>query len=131
MQTRRWAAFALSALVVAACGSSSTSKPAATTAGGGSTGGGCTVGVSWNNFQEQRWAKWDEPAIKAAIEAGGGTYISNDAKSSAETQATNMENLISQGAKVLIVLAQDGTADQAGRGQRDRQPACRSSPTTV
>ena len=68
------------------------------------------VGVSWNNYQEERWAKFDEPAIKAAVEAGGGTYISNDAKSSAETQASNVENLISQGANVLIVLAQDGTA---------------------
>jgi D-xylose transport system substrate-binding protein len=72
--------------------------------------GGCTVGVSWNNYQEERWAKWDEPAIKAAIAAGGGTYVSNDAKSSAETQASNVENLISQGANVLIILAQDGTA---------------------
>jgi D-xylose transport system substrate-binding protein len=66
--------------------------------------------VSWNNYQEERWAKWDEPALKAAIEAGGGSYVSNDAKSSAETQASNMENLISQGANVLVVLAQDGTA---------------------
>jgi D-xylose transport system substrate-binding protein len=48
--------------------------------------------------------------MQAAIEAGGGTYISNDAKSSAETQATNIENLMSQGANVLVVLAQDGTA---------------------
>ncbi|MDQ6671061.1 MAG: substrate-binding domain-containing protein, partial [Chloroflexota bacterium] len=71
---------------------------------------GCTVGVSWNNFQEERWAKWDEPAIKAALTAGGATYISNDAKSSAETQASNVENLIAQGANVLIILAQDGTA---------------------
>ena len=72
--------------------------------------GNCTVGVSWNNYQEERWAKWDEPAIKAALEAGGAKYISNDAKSSAETQASNVENLISQGANVVIVLAQDGTA---------------------
>src|SRR5690348_6293498 len=70
----------------------------------------CVVGVSWNNFQEERWAKWDEPAIKAALDAAGATYISNDAKSSAETQASNVENLISQGANVLIILAQDGTA---------------------
>src|SRR5262249_31822353 len=83
---------------------------AATSKAGGGGAAGCTVGVSWNNYQEERWAKWDEPAIKAAIEAGGGKYISNDAKSSAETQASNVENLISQGAKVLIVLAQDGTA---------------------
>ncbi len=45
-----------------------------------------------------------------AIAAGGGKYVSNDAKSSAETQASNVDNLISQGAKVLIILAQDGTA---------------------
>jgi D-xylose transport system substrate-binding protein len=70
----------------------------------------CNVGFSWNNYQEERWAKWDEPAVKAAIAAGGGTYTSNDAKSSAATQATNVENLISQGAKVLIILVQDADA---------------------
>jgi D-xylose transport system substrate-binding protein len=102
------------ALVAAGCGDDDDDTAAPTAAGGATTaaaaGGGCVVGVSWNNYQEERWAKWDEPAIKAAISAAGGTYISNDAKSSAETQATNVENLISQGAKVLIILAQDGTA---------------------
>jgi D-xylose transport system substrate-binding protein len=100
-------------LVLAACGSdddsssSDTEAPSGTDASGG---GDCVVGMSWNNYQEERWAKQDEPAMKAAIEAGGGTYVSNDAKSSAETQASNVENLISQGANVVIVLAQDGTA---------------------
>ncbi len=70
----------------------------------------CTVGISWNNFQEERWGKWDDPAIQAALAAGGATAIENDAKSSAETQASNVENLITQGANVLIILAQDGTA---------------------
>jgi len=106
------------ALVLAACGDDSGDNATATTAGGGGAGtsaaagagGDCVVGVSWNNYQEERWAKFDEPAIKEAVEAGGGSYISNDAKSSAETQASNVENLISQGANVLIVLAQDGTA---------------------
>jgi len=91
-------------IVIAACGGTTPSG------GGASAAAGCTVGVSWNNYQEERWAKWDEPAIKAAISAGGGKYISNDAKSSAETQASNVDNLISQGAKVVIILAQDGTA---------------------
>jgi D-xylose transport system substrate-binding protein len=84
------------------------SSPAAAAPAAKATG--CTVGVSWNNYQEERWAKWDEPAIKQSLQAAGATYISNDAKSSAETQASNVENLISQGAKVLIILAQDGTA---------------------
>jgi D-xylose transport system substrate-binding protein len=68
------------------------------------------VGVSWNNYNEERWAKFDEPAIKAALEAGGATYISADAGSSAEQQLADVENLISQGADALIILAQDGTA---------------------
>ena len=33
------------------------------------------IGVSWSNFQEERW-KTDEAAIKAALEAAGATYIS-------------------------------------------------------
>jgi D-xylose transport system substrate-binding protein len=131
MKIRRSVALIASAcLVFVACGdddddaggtaattAEGTTAPAGTTADGttapagtGGAGGDCVVGVSWNNYQEERWAKWDEPALKEAIEAGGGTYISNDAKSSAETQASNLENLMSQGANVLIVLAQDGTA---------------------
>jgi D-xylose transport system substrate-binding protein len=48
--------------------------------------------------------------MQGAIEAGGGSYISTDAQSSAETQASDVENLIAQGANVLVILAQDGTA---------------------
>jgi D-xylose transport system substrate-binding protein len=102
---RRVAALAATAAIITgACSTGGTAAPS----GGG--GAGCTIGFSWNNYTEERWAKWDEPAIKAAIAAGGGTYISNDAKSSEATQATNVENLISQGAKVLVILAQNGTA---------------------
>ena len=114
MNIRRLAALAgITAVFVGACSSSgggTASAGAASGAAGGGSAAGCTIGVSWNNYQEERWAKWDEPAIKTAIEAAGGKYISNDAKSSAETQASNIENLITQGAKVLIVLAQDGDA---------------------
>ena len=68
------------------------------------------VGVSWNNFQEPRWANFDEPAIKEALAAAGATYVSTDAGSSAEQQLADVEQLISQGADALIILAQDGTA---------------------
>jgi D-xylose transport system substrate-binding protein len=108
--TRKFAAAgAVLAMLLSAC--SSTSSPSASSGGGGGgSAAGCTIGMSWNNYQEERWAKWDEPAIKSTIEAAGGKYIANDAKSSAETQATNVENLISQGAKVLLILAQDDKA---------------------
>lgn len=67
------------------------------------------VGVSWSNFQEERW-KTDEAAIKAALEASGDKYISADAQSSAAKQLTDVESLIAQGANALIVLAQDSDA---------------------
>src|SRR6202044_1948303 len=70
---------------------------------------GKVVGVSWANFQEERW-KTDEAAMKAAIAAAGDKYISADAQSSAQKQLTDIESLIAQGANALIVLAQDSSA---------------------
>ena len=67
------------------------------------------VGVSWSNFQEERW-KTDEAAIKQALEAAGASYISTDAQSSSSKQLSDVESLISQGADALIILAQDSEA---------------------
>jgi D-xylose transport system substrate-binding protein len=68
-----------------------------------------TVGVSWSNFQEERW-KTDEAAIKAALDKAGAKYISADAQASPAKQLTDVESLISKGANVLIVLAMDNEA---------------------
>jgi len=70
---------------------------------------GLTIGVSWSNFQEERW-KTDEAAMKAAIEAEGNTYISADAQNSAAKQMTDVEALIAQGADALIILSVDKDA---------------------
>lgn len=68
-----------------------------------------TVGVSWSNFQEERW-KTDEAAMKAALEAGGASYISADAQSSSAKQLADIESLMAQGVDALIILAQDAEA---------------------
>jgi D-xylose transport system substrate-binding protein len=70
---------------------------------------GKVIGVSWSNFQEERY-KIDEAAMKSAIAAAGDRYISADAQSSAQKQLTDIESLIAQNANVLIVLAQDSSA---------------------
>src|SRR3977135_3143685 len=67
------------------------------------------VGVSWSNFQEERW-KRDEAAMKAAIEKAGGKYISADAQGSNEKQAANIEDLVTRGAKGLAGVAWDADA---------------------
>jgi D-xylose transport system substrate-binding protein len=68
-----------------------------------------TVGVSWSNFQEERW-RTDEAAIVAALDAAGAGYVSADAQSSSAKQLSDIESLIAQGVDALIVLAQDAQA---------------------
>ena len=67
------------------------------------------VGVSWSNFQEERW-KTDEAAMKGQLEAMGAKYISADAAASPEKQIADIESLIARGANALIVLAMDADA---------------------
>jgi D-xylose transport system substrate-binding protein len=67
------------------------------------------VGVSWSNFQEERW-KTDEAAIKAGLAETGAKYISADAQASPTKQLADVESLISKGANVLIILAMDSEA---------------------
>lgn len=68
-----------------------------------------TVGVSWSNFQEERW-KTDEAAIKGALDAAGAAYVSADAQSSSAKQLSDIETLIAQGVDALIILAQDAAS---------------------
>jgi D-xylose transport system substrate-binding protein len=96
---------AASAIVMMACTSNATPAPS-----GGGGGGACTVGVSWNNYDQERWKKADEPAIKKAIADGGGTYTSTDARDSSEQQLKDVDTLINKGVKVIIMLAKDATA---------------------
>ena len=67
------------------------------------------VGVSWSNFQEERW-KTDEKAIKDQLAKLGGTYVSADAGGSPEKQLADIDGLIAKGAKALIILAMDKDA---------------------
>ena len=69
--------------------------------------GDCTVAVSWREFQEERWALRDKPAIVSVVEAAGCDYIEADAGNSPEKQFSDIENLINQGANVILVLAAD------------------------
>jgi D-xylose transport system substrate-binding protein len=129
MKRRLWALVAVIALLIAACGgdegtedtTATTASGAATTAAGEATttaaegaattaaaaDEGFVVGISWNNFNEPRWAKADQPKIIAAVEAAGGTVVERNANDSAEQQLTDVSSLIGEGVDVLIILAKD------------------------
>src|SRR4026209_234594 len=102
MMIRRLAARAAGAIFV--LGTCSNAPAGSGAAGSGAAGTGCTVGVSWNNYSQERWKKADEPAMQKVIAAKGGTYIRADANDKAEQQTTDIANLINQGAQGLIVV---------------------------
>jgi len=105
MGIRRLAALLGTAAVVLAGCSGGSPSPS-----GGTGASDCVVAVSWNNFQQPRWAAADKPNIQKVVEDAGGTFIDADANLSNEQQITDVNTLISKGAKVLILLAQDTSA---------------------
>jgi D-xylose transport system substrate-binding protein len=68
-----------------------------------------TVGVSWANFQEERWTG-DKAVLEATLSAAGINMIDADAQSSVEKQNADIENLITRGIDYLIVVAADTEA---------------------
>ncbi|MEM0907977.1 MAG: substrate-binding domain-containing protein, partial [Pseudomonadota bacterium] len=80
-------------------------------AGPASAADDITVGVSWFKFADERWVI-DEAGIKSVLDEAGATYISADANFSPEKSVADVENLITRGADVLIIMS--GVADAIG-----------------
>ena len=67
------------------------------------------VGMSWANYQEERW-KIDEEGLKQRLGELGATLFTSDAQSSNERQAADIEGLIGRGINVLLIVAWDSEA---------------------
>jgi D-xylose transport system substrate-binding protein len=80
----------------------------------------CLVGEAWNNYAEERWGLWDQPAIEKPIVAAGDDYDWVDAKSNPDTQATQIDEFVAKGAKVIVVMPQDVSAPSATQAAIDR-----------
>jgi D-xylose transport system substrate-binding protein len=110
------------AIVAAACGGGASTAPSAEPSAGGSAAAsaapsaaasaddGLVVGVSWNNYDQPRWACCDAVGIREVVEAANGRVIETVAANSNEIQLSNIDGLIAQGMDVLILLAKDPAA---------------------
>src|SRR3954452_7377511 len=108
---RTFAVLAALTLALSACGGNGGSAAPGGGSGGGGGGTACKVGISWNNFQQPRWAATDKPAMFKAIQDGGGTVVVDpDANLDSQRQLSDVDTLINKGAQVLVLLAQDGKA---------------------
>jgi D-xylose transport system substrate-binding protein len=109
MHRARAAVFVAAAtFILSACTGGTT--PSASGGGASASASKCVVGVSWNNFQQPRWAATDKPKMKDTIEKGGGQFIDADANLDNQRQLSDVDSLIQRGAKVLVLLAQDNKA---------------------
>jgi D-xylose transport system substrate-binding protein len=110
MRRARAAVLVAAATIILSACSGGASPSASGGASASASGGKCVVGVSWNNFQQPRWGATDKPNLKKTIEDGGGTFIDADANLDNQRQLSDVDSLISRGAKVLVLLAQDQKA---------------------
>ena len=77
----------------------------------------------------ERWIA-DGDNIKKQLEAAGYKVDLQYAEDDIPTQVTQVENMITKGAKVLIIASIDGTALTDVAADRPRTATSRSSPTT-
>ncbi len=70
---------------------------------------GVKVGMSWANYQEERW-KIDEAGLKAGLDALGAELFTADAQSSNERQAADIDGLLARDIDVLLIVAWDSEA---------------------
>jgi len=98
------------ATTLAACGSSTkTADKAGGTGASSGAAAGALVGVTMPTRQSERWIH-DGDNVKAGLEKLGYKVDLEYANNDIPTQANQLENQISMGAKVLIVASIDGTA---------------------
>jgi D-xylose transport system substrate-binding protein len=77
--------------------------------GGGGTGGKTKVGLSFSDFATERW-KNEDALMRKLLEEKGYEVISQEANHDVKLQNDQIDNMVSQGVKGLIVIAEDGAA---------------------
>jgi putative multiple sugar transport system substrate-binding protein len=82
--------------------------PAASTGGGTTTTKGGLIGVAMPNKTSARWIA-DGNNVKTQLEAAGFTVDLEYAQDDIPTQVSQVENMVTKGARALIIAAIDGT----------------------
>ncbi len=67
------------------------------------------VGLSFSDFETPRWSQ-ENDIMTAALEAKGYAVVSQQASHDPVTQNNQIANMVTQGAKAIIIVAQDAAA---------------------
>jgi putative multiple sugar transport system substrate-binding protein len=97
------AAIAAGALMLSACAGGTAGD-----SGSGDGGDGGLIGVAMPTKSSERWIQ-DGDAVKAELESQGFSVDLQYAEDDIPTQVSQIENMITKGAKALIIASIDGT----------------------
>src|SRR5690349_24857535 len=101
---------ALVAMILSACGGPAATQASSDTTGG-STGGGekVKIGLSFSDFATERWKREADQMTKL-LQAKGYDVVVQEANHDVKLQNDQIDNMVAQGVKGLIVVAEDGDA---------------------
>jgi D-xylose transport system substrate-binding protein len=91
----------------AAAPAAATAAPAAPAAAAPAAGGKIKVGLSFSDFATERW-KTEDDLMTKALQAKGYDAVTAEANHDTKLQNDQIDNFVSQGAKGIIVIAEDG-----------------------
>jgi D-xylose transport system substrate-binding protein len=77
--------------------------------GAGAGGGKTKIGLSFSDFATERW-KNEEVLMRKLLEEKGYEVLSAEANHDVKLQNDQIDNMVSQGVKGIIVIAEDGDA---------------------
>src|ERR1051325_4184914 len=77
--------------------------------GGSASSGKTKIGLSFSDFATERW-KNEEQLMRKLLEEKGYEVISQEANHDVKLQNDQIDNMVAQGAKALIIIAEDGDA---------------------
>jgi D-xylose transport system substrate-binding protein len=104
---------AIMATSLVACGGSAapaaTAAPAAVATTAPAATAKIKVGLSFSDFATERW-KNEDALMRKLLEAKGYEVISQEANHDVKLQNDQIDTMVSQGVKALIVVAEDGDA---------------------
>lgn len=94
------------AMLLWGCAAPATNAPAATDAPAAEK---VKIGLSFSDFATERW-KNEEVLMRKLLEEKGYEVISQEANHDVKLQNDQIDNMVSQGVKGLIIVAEDGDA---------------------
>jgi D-xylose transport system substrate-binding protein len=93
------------AVLLAGCGGAATPTPAASTGGSGKI----KVGLSFSDYATERWPV-EAAQMTQLLQKDGYEVITQEADHDVKLQSDQIDNMVAQGVKGLIVIAEDGAA---------------------